>query len=172
MPARHEVDFDDDEQVELAGRLGRSWRDMRRGAAMALLRDRLFGTDLGALEPGQVDTLELIVQQPEWRMSELADALRVDPSTATRAVQRMVALGLAERQTCRDDGRVVMVSATPAGREWHAQLLDKRRVLMGRLLGEFSPDERVVFASYLERFVGALDELVDELVESRHETRT
>ena len=77
MPARHEVDFDDDEQVELAGRLGRSWRDMRRGAAMALLRDRLFGTDLGALEPGQVDTLELIVQQPEWRMSELADALRV-----------------------------------------------------------------------------------------------
>ncbi len=169
MPAPHEVDFTDRLQVELARRVGMSWRDLRRGAAMSLLRDRLFGTDLDALEPGQVDTLELIVQQPEWRMSELADALRVDPSTATRAVQRMVALGLAERQTSRDDGRVVMVSATPAGRQWHDRLLAKRRVIMGRLLGEFSPDERIVFAEMLERFVGALDELVDELAGSRHE---
>lgn len=171
MPARYEVDFDDADQVELARRVGGSWRELRRGAAMSALRDRLFATEKGVLEPGQVDTLELIVQRPEWRMSELAEALRVDPSTATRAVQRMVALGLAERRTCRDDGRVVMVSPTDLAREWHDQLVAKRRVLFGRLLGEFAPEERPVLSSMLERFVGALDELVEELAEHGRDGR-
>ena len=64
---------------------------------MVALRDHLFGAGEDALEPGQVDTLDLLVQQPAWRMTDLADALRVDPSTATRAVQRLVRAGLAER---------------------------------------------------------------------------
>ena len=49
-----------------------------------------------------MDTLDLLVQQPAWRMSELAEALRVDPSTATRAVQRLVRAGLADRRSRAD----------------------------------------------------------------------
>jgi DNA-binding MarR family transcriptional regulator len=88
-PARR-VDLDDEEQLALALRIGNSWKELRRGAAMGVLRDHLFGAGPDALEPGQVDTLELLVGRDAWRMSELAEALRVDPSTATRAVQRLV----------------------------------------------------------------------------------
>jgi len=130
---------------------------------MASLREHLFRTAQGILEPGQVDTLELIVQQPTWRMSDLADALRVDPSTATRAVQRMVTLGLAERRASSEDGRVVVVSATAAGVAWHQQLLRNRTDLMRHVLGEFDPAERIEFASLLERFVDAIDGFASEL---------
>src|SRR5204862_6141795 len=88
------VDLGDEEQLALALRIGTGWKELRRGAAMGVLRDHLFGAGADALEPGQVDTLELLVNKDAWRMSELADALRVDPSTATRAVQRLVKAGL------------------------------------------------------------------------------
>ena len=130
---------------------------------MSVLRDHLFGSGDNALEPGQVDTLELLVARDAWRMSELAEALRVDPSTATRAVQRLVKAGIAERTACSDDARVVMVSATEPGRVRHRAIVDLRRATLTAMLATFAPDERGQFAEYLDRFVAALDDYVRQL---------
>ena len=65
----------------------------------------LHGTGDDASDAGQQDTLDIIVLRPAWRMSELADAMRVDPSTATRAVQRLAKIKLAERRTGHGDAR-------------------------------------------------------------------
>jgi DNA-binding MarR family transcriptional regulator len=144
-------------------RVGRAWKELRRGAAMGVLRDHLFGSGADALEPGQVDTLELLVARDAWRMSELAEALRVDPSTATRAVQRLVKAGMASRTTSVDDARVVMVSATPAGRARAKRISELRRETLIAMLRKFSEDEREQFAEYMERFVATLDEFVRQL---------
>lgn len=144
-------------------RIGLAWRELRRGGASAKLRDHLFRSGTTSLEHSQVDTLELLVQHAQWRMSDLADALRVDPSTATRAVQRMLALGFAERHADPVDGRVVIVSATAAGREWYAALQANRRAMMQRVLSTFSAAERTQFADLVERFVAAIDACVAEL---------
>ena len=85
------VDLRQPEMHELALRIGASWVQIRRGAAMGTLREYLLGTGDEALEQGQMDSLDLLARQPSWRMSDLAEALRIDPSTATRAVQRLVA---------------------------------------------------------------------------------
>src|SRR5215212_358663 len=146
-------DLRNDEDRELAARIGTAWKEMRRGAAMSVLRDQLFGIGSDALEPGQYDTLELLVQRPAWRMGDLADALRVDPSSATRAVQRLVRDGLAERAASADDGRVVMVSATPRGRDRHHAIARRRRELMAAILAAYQPDERRTLAELLDRFV-------------------
>ena len=95
------VDLGVGEEREIAIRIGTAWKELRRGAAMVAVRDYFFAADEDSLEPGQMDTLDLLAQQPAWRMSELAEALRVDPSTATRAVQRLVRAGLAERGSRR-----------------------------------------------------------------------
>ncbi len=126
---------------------------------MAAVRDHLFGAGSDALEPGQFDTLELLVQRQGWRMSELADSLRVDPSTATRAVQRLLKTGLAERGPYRGDGRVVMVSATESGRERYEAIARCRRAFMDQVMRTFSLDERLQLASLLERLVAAADEV-------------
>jgi DNA-binding MarR family transcriptional regulator len=123
----------------------------------------MFGCGPDALEPGQVDTLDLLAGRPSWRMSELADALRVDPSTATRAVQRLLRDGLAERAANADDGRVVMVSITPSGVARHDAVVAVRRSFFGSVLAEFERGERERLAELLERLVGAVDHYVDRL---------
>ena len=91
-PSRHR------ELYDLAVRIGLAWREIRRGASAAGLRNCLYGTGEDAIEQGQMDSLDMLASQPSWRMSELAEALRVDPSTATRAIQRLEKAGLAERR--------------------------------------------------------------------------
>jgi DNA-binding MarR family transcriptional regulator len=160
MSSPQAVDLRDPEQRQLAVRIGLAWIELRRGAAMSALRDHLFGTGDDALEQGQMDSLDLLAQQPSWRMSDLADALRVDPSTATRAVQRLVRSGLAIRSPGEDDGRVVMVTITPAGTLRHAEVAERRGQVMAHLLGEYTPNERVQLADMLERFIASVDEFV------------
>jgi len=158
-----DVDLRSAEEREIALRIGTAWKELRRGAAMVAVRDYFYADDEDSIEPGQMDTLDLLVQQPAWRMSELAEALRVDPSTATRAVHRLVRAGLADRGSRAGDGRVVMVSATDAGRQRHAAIARRRRQSMARMLGEFAPEERRQLADLLDRLVVALDHLAADL---------
>src|SRR4051794_19719370 len=100
------VDLCSPHDVDVAIRIGGAWRNLRRGASNAGLRDYFFGGEPEPLDSGQIDTLDTLVQRPSWRMSDLAEALHVDPSTATRAVQRLLKPALAERTGGSDDGRV------------------------------------------------------------------
>jgi DNA-binding MarR family transcriptional regulator len=164
VTAREWVDLTVDEERELARRIGTAWKELRRGAAMSVLRDHLFGAGKDALEPGQVDTLDLLAREPAWRMSDLADALRVDPSTATRAVQRLERAGLAERRPSPDDGRVVIVSATALGLQRHDAIDERRRASMSTMLAVFDLDERRDLAELMDRLVASLDALAEGLL--------
>jgi len=141
-------------------RIGRLWRELRRGAGMNLLLGHLLGTGDDALEPGEWDTLELLAQQPSWRMGDLARALRVDPSTATRAVQRLISVGYAERTRCMDDRRVAFVKLTASGLQRYQVGSRQRHEVMGHLLADFSGVEAEQLADLLQRLVDSLDEFV------------
>ncbi len=154
------------EVYDLAVRIGLAWREIRRGASTAGLRDYLYGTGDESIEQGQMDTLDLLALRPAWRMSELAEGLRVDPSTVTRAIQRLEKAGLAERQASKDDGRVVEVQITDAGRARHSDVAARREVLMTEILRVYRMRELPVLADMLERFVVAVDAFVGTLDES------
>lgn len=171
VAGRPVVDLRDPIEADHAFRISLAWRELRRGASAAALRDYFFGVDDDALEPGQMDTLDVLLTRHGWRMSELAEALHIDPSTATRAVQRLVNDGLAVRRPSDDDGRVVLVEPSAEGRRRHRAVAKRRIVAMSRLLGAFDADERRVLADLLGRFVHELDALVDDLrVESADTT--
>lgn len=155
------VDFNNPIDREHAIRIGRAWIELRRGAWTQGLREYLYGKD-DPLELGQMDALDLLVRG-ERTMKGLAERLRIDPSTATRAVQRLVAGGLAERFASPDDGRVVMVRVTEQGRDRHAEVDARRSYAMARILSEFSRDERADLAGLLDRFIEALDTVVERL---------
>lgn len=139
-------------------RIATAMREMRRGAAMARLRDRIHG-DAG-LDLGQQDTLEVVVARGEARMSDVAAALRVDPSTATRAVARLEAAGLVERRRASADARSVVVAPTPAGLALRDRQVRIARGAMRALFNRFSPAEQAMLADLLDRLVAGLDELV------------
>ncbi|MEO6124319.1 MAG: MarR family transcriptional regulator [Ilumatobacteraceae bacterium] len=157
------VDLGRNDDLDTAVRLGWAWREIRRGGNNTVIGDYFFGVGQDALEYGQMDTLDVLISEPSWRMSDLAVALRVDPSTATRAVQRLVTPGLVERLTDREDGRVVIVRITDAGRDLHRRIDARRGYVLSRLMSGFDQDERVVLADLMNRFVHALDEVVKDL---------
>ncbi len=141
-------------------RVGAAWRELRRGAAMQAFRPIVYGEGSDALDLGQVDALDLLVFHGSVRMGELADALRVDASTATRAVNRLVDAGLAQRKRSDDDGRVMVVAITKRGSEVHKALMERRREALAGILAGFSPRDRLELAALLERFVAGLDSYV------------
>ncbi len=149
-----------DLELEVAMRIGRAWRDMRRGASASDVRDTIYGVGGSALDPGQMDALDFLVMSPSCRMSELAEYLRIDPSSATRAVQRLIKDNLAERVEHEGDGRVVAIAATERGRKIHEQVANRRRELIFAVLDEFNEEEQHQFAEFLERFLISVDSFV------------
>jgi len=139
-------------------RLARAWREMRRGAATGVVVEKVFGRpgEPDAVEPGHLDVLDLLSHRDGRRMSELASALHVDPSTVTRTMHRMEAAGLARRQAMEADGRVVTAHLTDEGRRLQALVAARRTALLDAALTEFSTQDRTMFVQLLERFVVAL----------------
>ncbi len=94
------------------------------------------------LEPGDVDTLDQIATTGDSQMSDIASGLRVDPSTATQAVERLVQKGLVTRRSEPNDKRVTLVSFTAAGLEVLTEARERRTALATRLLARFSQEDQ------------------------------
>jgi DNA-binding MarR family transcriptional regulator len=67
--------------------------------------------------------------------AELAAALTVNPSTATRLCDRLVRKNLVRRHRQAGDRRTVRIALTAAGRDLVAEVTRQRRAELARLLG-------------------------------------
>ena len=74
-------------------------------------------------------------------MAELAAALAVNPSTATRLCDRLVRKGLVRRHRQAGDRRLVRIALTAAGRDLVAEVTRRRRAELARLLGALPPGQ-------------------------------
>lgn len=146
-----------DLELEVAMRIGRAWRDMRRGSIASDVRDAIYGIGGSAIDPGQMDALDFLVTVPSCRMSELADHLRIDPSSATRAAQRLIKDNLAKRVEHEGDGRVVAIAITEYGRQIYERVSIRRREFVFAVTKSFNEEEQHQFAEYLERFLASVD---------------
>jgi DNA-binding MarR family transcriptional regulator len=161
-PARRVVadTFDPDDPMQaVADRVFESWRELRRGSAREVT-SKLYGKG-GArgTNPVQLDVLELVVSRPEWRMTELAQASRVDPSTMTRTIDRMTRNGLVERSTAEDDLRSVQVRATPEGLRRFREIAVQRLEIMREYVSVLGYEDAAQLADLMERFVAAVSEV-------------
>ena len=104
------------DQQQLAVRIGRAWRDLRRGASTAALRDYLLGSGDDSIELGQMDTLDLLATGSSWRMSEIAEATNATLSRLSHVCSRLERRGLVQKSTSPADRRVSRVTLTNAGR--------------------------------------------------------
>jgi DNA-binding MarR family transcriptional regulator len=151
-----ELAFGDD----VVNHMAALWRELRRGASTTVVRDRMFGTGDEAIEPGHMDVLDLLHREEPRRMNDLATALRVDPSTVTRAIQRMEAEGLVRRSPAAGDGRGIDVTATETGRQRRADVAARRFVIVEHVMGPLNSDEQEQLVGLLDRFVQSLDDYV------------
>lgn len=90
---------------------------------------------------GQIHCTRAIGRLGSPTMSELADALRLHPSTVTTLVDALVERGLAERRDDAEDRRIVRVALTEKGKRSRARHREAVRARLRELTGEISDEE-------------------------------
>jgi len=123
-----------------------SARDEHIGGIDHLLHE-IFGTFLRPDTPpsremnitmGQIHCLGTIAHLGNPTMSQVAEALRLHPSTVTVLVDGLVAHGLARRIADPTDRRVVRVNETAKGRKNHERHMAQMRARVTEMLAGLS----------------------------------
>lgn len=146
-------------QLATRRRVGRAWREIRRGAGASRIKDVFYGGSDG-IDMALADALAVLAQNGPMRMGELAEALHITPATATRNVDCLVDKGLVERVKAVDDLRSILVSLTDHGQSRYEVLATRIGDGLDQILSEFDEEEQQQLAQLLERFVSAVDAYV------------
>lgn len=94
-------------------------------------------------------------------MGDLAKFLRVEPSTATRAIERLEQSGLVLRVPDPTDARAVHVTAADLGLDQFAAVGGRSAKLLDAALVDFTPQDREVLAELLDRLVAGIEDLME-----------
>lgn len=102
----------------------------------------------------QYRALVVLASRGPQRSVDLAGVLGVNPSSATRLVDRLVRAGLVRRTRERSDRRALRVALSPTGRTLVAEVTRRRRAEFEGLLAALPPGRH-------EQIVSALRTLAD-----------
>ncbi|MEU2280607.1 MarR family transcriptional regulator [Streptomyces sp. NPDC013178] len=86
------------------------------------------------------------------KLVELADLLQVAPSTAMRMVDRLIAAGLADRQTNPDNRRETFLRLTEEGRRTVEDVTARRRAEIAAVVERLTPQQRGALIEALTAF--------------------
>jgi DNA-binding MarR family transcriptional regulator len=95
------------------------------------------------LSPSHSRALHVVGHRDGVRLSDLAEALRIAPRSATEVVDGLADRGLVERRPDPADRRAVQVVLTPAGRALLDDVDAARAADLRELFGRLSPTDRV-----------------------------
>jgi DNA-binding MarR family transcriptional regulator len=151
-----------DPEFELQSlRLFEAMRELRKISFRELYVE-IYGEADEALEPAQYEALEVLVTRSEWRMTDFARALQVEPSTATRMVDRLVKAGVAVRKSSRSDGRGVVIRASRSGRLRRTRVVEGRREMMHDFVEPFTDREVDTLINLMERLADNIAQAADD----------
>lgn len=96
-------------------------------------------------------------------VKDIAADRGIEHSSASRAVQAVVAAGLVSKSTCGDDLRKARLDLTPAGRDVLAVATRNRRALLTRITADWPPEDLGRTVALLARLTDAYaDRLADD----------
>ncbi|SDG05575.1 DNA-binding transcriptional regulator, MarR family [Lentzea fradiae] len=103
----------------------------------------------------QFRMLVILDSRGSMRISALAELLDVNPSTATRMIDRLVTTGMVARQSNPATRREVVVELTEEGRRVVRGVSRRRRAAIGRIVAKMPEAERQGLVSALAAFTDA-----------------
>ncbi len=110
------------------------------------------------LTASQWRALVVVAQRQGTALHEVATALGVHPSTATRTCDRLVAAHLISRNDDPDDRRYLALTATEEGRRLVESVYTARREQIAETLERMPPASRHRLAETLQDFAAAAGE--------------
>jgi len=127
--------------------------DLFMRAARTLRRSWGGALEPWGLSPHQARALGTVGRTDGLRPSDLADALRIAPRSATEVVDALVERALATRTPDPGDRRAVVVRLTDAGRAALAEVEAARAADAEQLFARLDAGERADLARLLRRLV-------------------
>ena len=103
-----------------------------------------------------------IGRTPEVTAGELADAMRLHPSTLTGILRRLEEQGAISRRADREDGRRARLTLTARGKALDAEQRPTVEAAVRRALGKCSPADAAATRRVLATVVAELAREVDE----------
>lgn len=101
------------------------------------------------LSPHQARALRVISEHDGVRLSDLAEALRIAPRSATEVADGLQERGLVERTPDPGDRRAVLLRLTDGGRRIRAEVDRARAADNEVLFARLSPDDRAALTRLL-----------------------
>ncbi|AGP52138.1 hypothetical protein M271_02530 [Streptomyces rapamycinicus NRRL 5491] len=108
-----------------------------------------------SLTPPQFRMLVVLDGRGPLSLSGLAGELGVQPSTAMRMIDRLVAAGMAARGVSAEDRRTSVISLTKGGRRIVAEATERRRQEIARIVDAMPPGRRRYLIDALQAFTEA-----------------
>lgn len=112
------------------------------------------------MTPERLSALAVIEKRGPISVTALADKEMVRPATMSRMVSALVEEGLVKRSEDKNDGRGVLVSATPKGRRAYHRAHQQRLQQFAEALSTLNPEQLSAMrglASALERLTELFD---------------
>jgi DNA-binding MarR family transcriptional regulator len=106
----------------------------------------------------QLRALVLVATRPEVTTTQIAEALDVHLSSASRLCERLVAASLIERRTSASDRRNLLISLTPQGSTLVETIMEHRRRAFTSILANMSAPDRIALRHCLDTFSDAAGE--------------
>lgn len=110
----------------------------------------------------QFRTLVVLAVRGPQRGIDIAEELRVNPSTGTRMLDRLIRKGLVRRVRSASDRRVVWLRLTPAGRDVVEQALSRRRAELEQLVAATAELWQPAVTDALTAFAEAAGEVPEQ----------
>jgi DNA-binding MarR family transcriptional regulator len=137
-------------------RLSRSWRELGGLLASRRLLASISDSPDIPLTPTRLRALDVLEESGGLRIGDLAAAMAIEETTATRLVDRLEMMGVARRGRVAEDGRVTVVALTPKGSELVRSVARRRREFFRDVLAELDPDERAELVRLTAKATAAL----------------
>lgn len=118
--------------------------------------------DLGDITLPQYRAVVILCTRGPQHLGQLAEALDVNPSTATRLCDRLVRKSLVGRVASTADRREVTLTATARGQKLVTAVTKRRRAKVSRLVGKLSPDDRAQLVHALGVLAAAAGEAPEQ----------
>lgn len=123
---------------------------------------RVFGRHLRAKHGVSVPewrTVMLLAERPGCTAIDIATSYAMDKMAVTRAVQRLIRMGMVERQRRASDKRSFSLRLTAKGDEFYATLLPTSTARYREFVDALSRDERRQLRELLSRLILRAQEL-------------
>ena len=156
------ADIDSTDTAAHRAAIGRSMGRWRVLVGRRVLARLAIDNVSPGLEITHIDVLDAVRRtepHAEVTVGAIAEAMRIDPSRASRIVGDMVARGMLERKASQSDARRILLVMTEPGQKLMAEIQAVKRRVIDSILADWPPEDVASFDRLFDRFVTGFEHL-------------